>query len=369
MGVREHYKGESDGLSDPSVLLALIRVVYPDYADLTETTKPTFKTATSKYKACQANGGTYIPLDDATIVNAFDIAIRSSYSDVLQRMHSFADMLIDRSQGLKKDLSLVRALVDLICCDDSIPLTQHFYINEDGSSVSKAEIGDLKSIAIQPFLLGTLHFVVKERPDNTIGQETYNMWFPPNGNKSRIYNSTIGTTVANPTEVIWCEIAEEIDSSTYEEYTAKTIEPPISETKVQTVTNPFVFNQYGSNGIQIGSVENLVLGSTHKEVTIRCKLVNQITNAVYLVPTGALLIGRNNRKCRVCPNDHTVSMLHACITFHNNGVVTIKDLNAINGTFVNGSILLPETEYTLRNGDTIQIGQTTFNVVIEEVML
>ena len=42
MGVREHYKGESDGLSDPSVLLALIRVAYPDYSDLTETTKPTF---------------------------------------------------------------------------------------------------------------------------------------------------------------------------------------------------------------------------------------------------------------------------------------------------------------------------------------
>ena len=80
MGVREHYKGESDGLSDPSILLALIKVVYPDYADLTQTTKASFKTATSRYKMCQSNGGTYIPLDDATIAVSFDNTVQTNYA-------------------------------------------------------------------------------------------------------------------------------------------------------------------------------------------------------------------------------------------------------------------------------------------------
>ena len=368
MCVREHYKGESDGLSDPSVLLALIRVAYPDYSDLTETTKPTFKTATSKYKACQANGGIYIPLDDAAIVNAFDLAVKSSYFDVLHRMHTFADLLIDRSQGLKKDLFLVRALVDLICSDDSIPPTQQFYICENGSTVSKAEIFNMKSIAIQPFLLGVLHFVITERPDNTIGQDTYDAWFPPNGSKPRVYNSLLGTTVANPTRVIWCEMVDNADANPDKKFTAETVEPPIIETKVQTITNPFVFNQYGNHGVQIGSVENLVLGSTHKTATKRCKLVNIETGESHMISKGSHILGKNIKKCQLRPRDPLISDVHVCITFHDNAVLTIKDLYSGNGTVLNGSTLLPITEYPLQNGDVIEIGLTKLKVVLEEVV-
>ena len=33
MKAREHYKGESDGLKDPNVLIGLIRVINPDYIE------------------------------------------------------------------------------------------------------------------------------------------------------------------------------------------------------------------------------------------------------------------------------------------------------------------------------------------------
>ena len=33
MKAREHYSGDSDGLSDPEVLVGLIKVINPDYAD------------------------------------------------------------------------------------------------------------------------------------------------------------------------------------------------------------------------------------------------------------------------------------------------------------------------------------------------
>lgn len=368
MGVREHYKGESDGLSDPSILLALIKVVYPDYADLTQTTRSTFKTATSKYKACQSNGGTYIPLDDTTIAASFDNTVRTNYAVTLQRMHLFADMLIDRSVSLGKDVFLVKALVDLICSDDSILATQQFYINEDGSSMSKAEIYNLQSISIQPFLLGVLHFVIKERKDNTIGQETYDAWFPPNGNKPRIYSSLLGTTIEKLKTVTWCEISETPEFSAQEENPEKATEPPIVETTVQTVTNPFVFHQHGDNGVQIGKVENLILGASHKTTTTRCKLVNCDTGESYMIPKGSHIIGKNIKKCQLRPNDTFLSDVHVCITFHDNAVLTIKDLNSGNGTLLNGSSLMPVTEYTVQDGDVIEIGVTKLKVVVEEVL-
>ncbi len=33
MKAREHYSGDSDGLSDPEVLVGLIKVINPDYTD------------------------------------------------------------------------------------------------------------------------------------------------------------------------------------------------------------------------------------------------------------------------------------------------------------------------------------------------
>ena len=33
MNAREHYSGDSDGLSDPEVLVGLLRVINPAYAD------------------------------------------------------------------------------------------------------------------------------------------------------------------------------------------------------------------------------------------------------------------------------------------------------------------------------------------------
>ena len=368
MGVREHYKGESDGLSDPSILLALIKVVYPDYSDLTPTTRGTFKTATSKYKACQSNGGTYIPFDEAVIINAFETAVKTNYPSVLQRMHFFADMLIDRSPTLMKDLALARALIDLICNDDSIAPDQLFYINEDGSSITKKQMGKLQTISLQAFLLGVLHFVVKERTDNTVGRETYDMWFPPNGNKPRVYTSTLGSTVTSLTEVKWCYIVDDTHSSGFEENYEETVEHPIVETNTQNITNPFVFNQYGNNGVQIGSVENLVLGATQKTIAVRCKLVDIETGESHIVPKGSHIIGKNVRKCQVRPRDVRVSDIHVCITLHDNSVLTVKDLNSSNGTFLNGCALIPITEYPLQNGDVIEIGDTKFRVVIEEVL-
>ena len=47
---REHYKGESDKLNDPDVLVGLITVINPDYED---PGKAVLKTKANDYKSCK----------------------------------------------------------------------------------------------------------------------------------------------------------------------------------------------------------------------------------------------------------------------------------------------------------------------------
>lgn len=56
-----------------------------------------------------------------------------------------------------------------------------------------------------------------------------------------------------------------------------------------------------------------------------------------------------------------VSRFHAMIVTLDNRV-TIKDLNSLNGTRINGAMLEPSKEYLLDHGDKITFGDLTFMV-------
>ena len=64
MKAREHYSGDSDGLSDPEVLVGLIKVINPDYID---PGKENLKSTVNNYKACKTSNSTYLPFDDEQI--------------------------------------------------------------------------------------------------------------------------------------------------------------------------------------------------------------------------------------------------------------------------------------------------------------
>ena len=61
MEVREHHKGTSDGLSDTDTLIALIKIVVPDYMKPTPSIKGTFKGNTSDFKSCKISRSAYLP--------------------------------------------------------------------------------------------------------------------------------------------------------------------------------------------------------------------------------------------------------------------------------------------------------------------
>ena len=81
-GVREHYKGDSDGLTDSEVLTGLIQVANPDY---TNPGKDAFKTPANNYKACRVSTGVYLPFDDAQMMRAFDTCVKTKYDATWHR--------------------------------------------------------------------------------------------------------------------------------------------------------------------------------------------------------------------------------------------------------------------------------------------
>ncbi|MEL7608828.1 MAG: hypothetical protein AAGU74_04935 [Bacillota bacterium] len=268
-GVREHYMGESDGLSDPQTLIALIKVAVPDYSTPDASMMSTFKGNTSRYKSCQNNGGTYMPFSDKVIIQSFNNRIQSEYASALAAMSNFTQDFIDIGTSTKKDEWLVKALLDLLDKDDSIDTWQTIYTREDGSTTTKAAILSSSNICLQPFLLGIWHFILLCRTDNTVGQETYNDWCPASGG-DRTYASTLGEAITRPISISYC--APQVQTAEAEIVDASISDDDGPEVQKEAGTNSgttqqvvnnnptfFNFNVTGNNNNFIDKVDTVII--------------------------------------------------------------------------------------------------------------
>ena len=263
MRAREHYKGESDGLTDPEVLMGLIKVINPDYQELD---RNALKTKTNDYKSCKTSGGTYLPFGETQEIRAFDDRVKHNYKSVLSEMIVFVNTYLDLSEAVGKTTLLVKALVDLILQDETIGISEDFYIGEEGQTIKKTALGGLNKVCLPAFLLGVWHYAVVNRKDNTVGKNTYDAWCPSAGGGQRKYTAHMGEGILEGLTICYADTTEkaEADAGTVE----TVIIEDVSEQQVQqTVNNPFVFNfnQYGNNGIQIGHVENYYGGKKKED--------------------------------------------------------------------------------------------------------
>lgn len=262
MNAREHYDGDSDGLSDPEVLVGLIKVINPAYSD---PGKEKLKTIANNYKQGGNSHSAYFPFHDDQVINTFDQTVRTDYQAALNGMIRFVNQFLDLSEPVHKDVNLVRALVDLIQQDQSIDAETDFYIGQNGEKKKKAALGDLKEVCLPSFLLGVWHYVVVNRQDNSIGKKTYDVWCPSAGGGQRKYTAHMGEGILDDLTINYADIVEKAETDA--EPVETIIIDDVPEQPVQqTVNNPFVFNfnQYGNNGTQIGHVENYY-GSKKKE--------------------------------------------------------------------------------------------------------
>lgn len=263
---REHYKGESDKLNDPDVLVGLITVINPDYKD---PGKAVLKTKANDYKSCKLSKGQYLPFGEKLTIDVFDQRVRNDYLVARNDMCIFVDNFIETGTKLQKDVRLVKALVDLIKRDESIDDSVEFLIGENGGAVRKDQLYALNRVCLPSFLLGVWHFIVVNRKDNKVGQLTYDTWCPENGGGTRKYEGTMGEDILTEIDVYTLEPEDEAavgfeDAEVVDKQPKQTEqgnpntqkETPGIGSNMQQINNPFTFIQNGDNNTQIGYIAN-----------------------------------------------------------------------------------------------------------------
>ena len=262
-GAREHYAGDGDGLTDPEVLAGLIKVINPDYKD---PGKEKLKGTANNYKACKSSKGTYLPFDDEQVLSAFNNNVQTNYPAALNGMIKFVKGFLELGPAVHKDTNLVRALIDLILQDQSINPNEEFFIGESGERVKKSTLGDLQKVCLPSFLLGVWHYVVIYRKDNSVGKDTYDKWCPAQDRAQRKYTAHMGEGLF-PNLSSYMVEAENIPTADSETDEPIIIDSVPEQQVQQTVNNPLVFNfnQYGSNGTQIGHIENYYGGKKKED--------------------------------------------------------------------------------------------------------
>ena len=263
---REHYRGESDKLNDPDVLVGLITVINPDYVD---PGKNVLKTKANDYKSCKLSTGQYLPFGDKLQIEVFDQRVHGDYLAARNDMSGFVESFIETGTKLHKDIRLVKALIDLIDQDDSINDDTEFLIGENGEAVRKDRIAEMKKVCLPSFLLGIWHYIVVNRKNNKIGQVTYDIWCPENGGGTREYEGHMGEKITREINVYTIDPVEEelsenveaevVDESENAEQTAHQQQSENTGTQQnlqQQINNPFTFIQNGDNNTQIGYIAN-----------------------------------------------------------------------------------------------------------------
>lgn len=267
MKAREHYSGDSDGLSDPEVLVGLIRVINPDYAD---PGKENLKGTANNYKACKTSNSTYLPFDDEQVLSAFDSVVRTDYQTALNGMIGFVNDFLDVGETVHKDVNLVRALIDLIQQDQTIKASDEFYIGPNGEK--KAALSDLKEVCLPSFLLGVWHYVVMNRRDNAVGKKTYDVWCPSNDRAPRKYTAHMGeglldsltTYTVDTKETITAEVVDE----PIEDYASEAADqdtPPVTQQMVNNNPTFFNINISGGNNSFYQHVDKLTINNGGKQ--------------------------------------------------------------------------------------------------------
>ena len=269
MNAREHYDGDSDGLSDPEVLVGLIRVINPAYTD---PGKEKLKTIANNFKQGGNSRSVYFPFHDDQVINAFDQTVRVNYQTALNGMIGFVNDFLDMSEPVHKDVNLVRAVVDLIQQDQTIEATDEFYVGPNGEKKKKAALGDLKEVCLPSFLLGVWHYVVVNRKDNNIGKKTYEIWCPSAGGGQRKYTAHMGegildsltTYTVDTKETITAEVVDEPIEDDVSDAAGQDT-PPVTQQMVNNNSTFFNINISGGNNSFYQHVDKLTINNGGKQ--------------------------------------------------------------------------------------------------------
>lgn len=117
----------------------------------------------------------------------------------------------------------------------------------------------------------------------------------------------------------------------------------------------------------------LVKASQPMRGTLELRVIGMERASINVAPPAqeGYIIGRSDDSSDYIPDidlsqygarQHGVSRRHAALIYYRK-VVNVIDLESINGTYLNGKKLIPNTPYPLNSGDSLKLG--TFGLLIK----
>lgn len=221
--------GSKKTINQPKIMENLLRATDPEYGGYDN--PATFKKKVSEYRTCKNSGDKIIPLEGEYIRNKFDNSVRTQYREVMDRMREFTNKSFPSCNNRSAMCLLIRNTLTLICNDTSIENDTPFFINEDGTSISKKEIFEKEDFNFQSFLVGIWHYIITKPTINEKGKQTFEKLFPKHNKKVRSLDTSCLKPYEHNINITEKEISKESSSKKiYEqEDAAETIETEKNE--------------------------------------------------------------------------------------------------------------------------------------------
>lgn len=175
--------------NETNFLCDILKIFYPKlYINSSN-----IKVKKDKFKRCKEHSELATPFENSSLQIKLTNDISNYYDELLKRTSDLITNYIDTDSDLHKEELLVKAVIEVIEHDESIPNNQVFYILPNGKAVTKEKLISIKKIYFPSFLLGILYYVIINIKDNKEGADTYDEWCPkPNSGTKRKYTANIG---------------------------------------------------------------------------------------------------------------------------------------------------------------------------------
>lgn len=168
----EFQRGKTN-INQTEIMGRLKEIIHPAYSHNSHEENLTLKKTASEYRTCKSDGGKIIPFEQSEYVKlGFDKSVKEQYEKVLKQMTAFTtECFPTRNDSAMR--TLVERTLILIRDDNSIEDDTPFFINENGSSISKKNLMDKKNFCFQAFLVGAWHYIITRPTKNKNGRQTF----------------------------------------------------------------------------------------------------------------------------------------------------------------------------------------------------
>lgn len=264
--VRNTTIDRADGLADVDIMQSFLEIFMGESQERPQ--GKSFNKNVSDYKKCLVSDTAYLPFDDQTFINSFDVSVQQNKKDTLESMSVF----ISEKLSARKLEWLVQAVIETICADETIDKSERFTVSKH-NTISKSDLSHITEVEIELFLLDVMWYIFVNKIDNTLGKSTFEAWYSQSGRNMpwKLHNKELGKSLPsieitryNPgveeleeqtDGIVEQEHVEESDAENEEEYNFNT--EGKESIKQQVLNNPKIINQHADNIYNIEHVENL----------------------------------------------------------------------------------------------------------------